>query len=189
MRIAISGAQSTGKTTLAKDLAEMIPNARVEPEPFRVLRDRLGLVSGHDSMTPEQELALIEHSGRRMQALRGGETVVYDRCALDALAHALVAEERGNPAFTSEWIETLREATRIATGALTLLVVVPVSRNVPLLDDGVRSTDADYQGAVDRVIRRLGSDFPRVLEVDGDRQDRVDRILASIDPDLRYGRR
>lgn len=139
-------------------------------------------------MTPEQEIALIEHSGRRMQALRAGETVVYDRCGLDALAHALVAADMGNPAFTSEWLRTLEEATNTAMKPLTLLVVVPVSDDLPLEDDGVRSTDLTYQKAVDQRIRSLASEFPRVMEVNGTRAERVSRILDRVDPEGRYGR-
>jgi predicted kinase len=163
MRIAISGTQSTGKTTLAGDLAGVLPNTRVEPEPFRVLQNRLGLVSGADSMTPEQELALIRHAGSRLSALRAGETVVFDRCALDALAHAVVAAESGNPAFT-----------------------VPLEDDLALIDDGVRSTDGAYQAAVDRTIRSLAGDLPNVLEVRGSRTERVRRILLEIDPNGDY---
>lgn len=188
MRIAISGTQSTGKTTLAEDLASAIPNARVEPEPFRVLRDRLGLVSGADSMTPEQELALIRHSAGRLQARRGGETIVYDRCALDALAHALVASEAGNPAFTPEWLDRLRREALPALEPLDLLVVVPLEADLDLIDDGVRSTDAGYRGAVDRMIRDLARSHPGRLEVSGSRTERIERILEAIDATPRGSR-
>jgi nicotinamide riboside kinase len=182
MRIAISGTQSTGKTTLAGDLAEALPNTRMEPEPFRVLRDQLGLISGADSMTPEQELALIKHSQSRMQALRAGETVIFDRCALDALAHAEVAADAGNPAFTPEWLQRLEEEARIGLSGLTLLVVVPLSAELALEDDGVRSTDQAYQQAVDLKIRSLGAKQPETLEVRGSREERVRQVLDRVDP-------
>jgi nicotinamide riboside kinase len=186
MRIAISGTQSTGKTTLAGDLAGVLPNTRVEPEPFRVLQNRLGLVSGADSMTPEQELALIRHAGSRLSALRAGETVVFDRCALDALAHAVVAAESGNPAFTEAWLARLRSEAIPALNPLDLLVIVPLEDDLALIDDGVRSTDGAYQAAVDRTIRSLAGDLPNVLEVRGSRTERVRRILLEIDPNGDY---
>ena len=186
MRIAISGPQSTGKPTLAGELAGSIPNARMEPEPFRVLKDRLGLVSGADSMTPEQELALIEHSQDRMNALRAGETVIFDRCALDALAHARVAAETGNPAFTADWINRLNSAAMSALRPLDLIVVVPLSEDLPLVEDGVRSTNPGYRKAVDEMIRRLAGGFPNVLEVGGDTGERVKDILGRVDPNGLY---
>ena len=181
MRIAISGAQSTGKTTLAADLAAAIPNTRLEPEPFRVLRESLGLISGPETMTPEQELALIRHSHERLRDAHEGETVVYDRCALDALAHAIVGSERGNPAFTPEWISQLQQETVEALKPLTLLVVVPLTDELQLEDDGVRSLDAEYRAEVDAVIRKLGALHAGTIEVTGTREQRVGRILAALD--------
>jgi nicotinamide riboside kinase len=181
MRITISGTQSTGKTTLANDLAEVVPNARVEPEPFRVLQKRLGLVSGLESMTPGQELELILHNQRRLQALRAGETVFYDRCALDALAHALVARDGGNGAFSTEWIERLRTETNIAMQSVDLVIVVSLEEGMSLEADGVRSTDAAYRVAVDEVIERLASTEKNTLFVQGDRTERVRRVLHSLE--------
>ncbi len=138
-------------------------------------------------MTPEQELALIQHASSRLNALRAGETVVFDRCALDALAHAVVAAESGNPAFTTSWIDRLRSEAMPALGSLDLLVVVPLEDDLTLIDDGVRSTDAAYRAAVDRTIRSLAAEFPNVLEVRGSRNERVRRILLEIDPHGDYG--
>lgn len=180
MRITISGAQSTGKTTLAHDLASQLPNSRVEPEPFRVLRASLGLVSGVDSMTPEQELALIEHNQRRLGAVRAGELALFDRCALDALAHAIVAHEQGNPAFSAEWLERLRQATDETMQAVDRIILVPVTSTTPLHADGVRSTDVGYRDFVDQAMHRITAEDPRLLIVTGDRSARVEQILDQL---------
>ena len=137
-------------------------------------------------MTPEQELALIQHSQDRMNALRAGETAVFDRCALDALAHARVAAEAGNPAFTPDWIDRLNSAAMTALRPLTLLVVVPLSEDLPLVEDGVRSTNPEYRKAVDEMIRRLAGGLPEVLEVRGGTDERVGQILGRVDPNGLY---
>ena len=182
MRITISGAQSTGKTTLANDLAEAIPNARVEPEPFRVLRERLGLVSGLDSMTPEQEFELILHNQRRLGALRAGETVVFDRCALDALAHAMVAHVQGNPAFTSEWMARLAEETKKAMHPVDVIIFVPCEEGMLIEADGVRSTDLAYRDSVNEAMQELIAQQKEahVLVVQGDRRSRVDQVISAL---------
>ena len=157
--------------------------------PFRVLKNRLGLVSGADFMTPEQELALIRHASSRLSAFRAGETIIYDRCALDALAHAVVAAESGNRAFTEAWMQQLRSEAMAALSPLDLLVVVPLEEGLELVDDGVRSTDGAYRAAVDRTIRALADDLSiNVLEVRGSRSERVRRILLEIDPHGDYTR-
>jgi nicotinamide riboside kinase len=180
MRLVIVGAQSTGKSTLAADLAERLPSSRVEPEPFRVLRKQLELISGADTMTPEQELALIEHNQRRLAAVRGQENVVYDRCALDALAHACVARDLGNHAFTNEWIKRLETETSKALAVVDVLVLVRIGSDLPLIDDGVRSTDEPYRKRVDEKITSLAREHPGFMEVKGTRQERVDALTKGL---------
>ena len=181
MRIAISGAQSTGKTTLAHALVEVLENSRVEPEPFRVLRSQLKLVSGPQTMSPQQELALIEHNQRRLTALRAAETVVFDRCALDALAHARVAQNSGNRAFTEEWLTTLGQKTQQALAVVDLLVVVRIDPEIPLALDGVRSTDESYRRLVDEQIAQISHEHPNAHEVRGSTQERVEQIRTLVD--------
>ena len=181
MRIALSGAQSTGKTTLAHDLVEVLDHSRVEPEPFRVLRDQLKLVSGAHTMTPEQELALIEHNRRRLTALRAGETVLFDRCALDALAHAEVARASGNLEFTDEWLARLRTETELALGGIELLLVIRIDSNVPLAIDGVRSTDEGYRAEVDRKIAELARGHRNAHEIIGTQSQRIERVRQLVE--------
>ena len=181
MRIAISGAQSTGKTTLAHALVEVLEHSRVEPEPFRVLRAQLKLVSGAHTMGPAEELALIEHNQRRLGALRAAETVVFDRCALDALAHARVARASGNPEFTEEWLEQLTARTRQVLGVIDLLVVVRTTPEVPLAEDGVRSTDEAYRELVDREIANIAREHRNAHEVGGSTPERVERIRELVE--------
>ena len=180
MRLVIVGAQSTGKSTLAADLVERLPSARLEPEPFRVLRSTLGLVSGADTMTPEHELALIEYNQRRLGAVRGQENVVYDRCALDALAHARVARTLGNEAFTSDWIKRLETETDKALAVVDVVVLVRIGTDLPLMDDGVRSTDESYRRRVDEEITTLAMKYAGFIEAKGDRQERVHNLAREL---------
>ena len=119
--------------------------------------------------------------------MRAGETVFYDRCALDALAHAVVAHEGGNQAFTSDWMEELRNETEDTMKMLDLVVVVPLGNELPLESDGVRSTDEAYRQAVDEAIQRLGATTGNTLLVSGTREDRVRQVLQALEPGDRSG--
>ena len=180
MRLVLVGAQSTGKSTLAADLAARVPSSRVEPEPFRVLRSQLKLISGADTMTPEQELALIEHNQKRLAAVRGQENVIYDRCALDALAHACVARDLGNASFTPEWIKRLETETNKALAVVDVVVLIRIGSDLPLMDDGVRSTDEAYRRQVDEKITSLARKHPGFMEVKGTRQERVQTLMEGL---------
>ena len=67
-------------------------------------------------------------------------------------------------------------------------MVVPLEADLDLIDDGVRSTDAGYRGAVDRMIRDLARTHPGRLEVSGSRTERIERILEAIDATPRGSR-
>lgn len=181
MRITISGAQSTGKTTLAHALTGVLDHSRVEPEPFRVLKDRLKLISGAHTMTPQQELALVKHNQGRLTAFRAGETVLFDRCALDALAHAEVARASGNPEFTQPWLDRLRVEANLALSKIELLLVVRIDPEVPLAPDGVRSTDAEYRLLVDQKIAELAEAYPNAHEIRGAQSERISRVCALVE--------
>ena len=202
MLIAVSGAQSVGKSTLVADLAAAFlarqdeqnytGACRVEGEPFRALKDSLGLVSGAQLMSPEDELALIEYHSQRLTACCESSTreavVVFDRCGVDALAHSIVAQAAGNAAFTSAWVARIEAACLDALTRIDLLVVVPVEDRVPLVSDGVRSTDRPYQLAVDAAIGEWSSSHCTAAGVElmrctGARDERVAQVMNAIDQD------
>ena len=131
-------------------------------------------------MTPEHELALIEYNQRRLRAVRGQENVIYDRCALDALAHARVARTLGNRAFTDDWISRLETETDKALALVDVVVLVRVGADLPLMDDGVRSTDERYRDQVDQEITRLAMKHSGFTEAKGNRQERVRNLTREL---------
>ena len=114
-------------------------------------------------MGPEEEHALIEHNLKRLGALRAAETVVFDRCALDALAHARVAKASGNQAFTADWLDLLARKTRQALSVVDLLVVVRIDPQIPLAEDGIRSNDEVYREQVDREIAGIAREIMSIV--------------------------
>ena len=112
--------------------------------------------------------------------MRGQENVVYDRCALDALAHARVARTLGNEAFTSDWIKRLETETDKALAVVDVVVLVRIGTDLPLMDDGIRSTDESYRRRVDEEIATLAMKHADFIEAKGDRQERVHNLVREL---------
>lgn len=154
-RICVTGPESTGKTTLARQLAEL---ARTEwvPEASRIYAERVGreLLASDVSPIAREHLALADPAAERARARGGGlvldtdlvSTVVYARHYYDTV-----------PA----WIERAERARR---ADLYLLCDV----DVPWIADGVRDRPTDREAMFDLFRRALERRRASVIVVRGD---------------------
>lgn len=154
-RICVTGPESTGKTTLARQLAEL---ARTEwvPEASRIYAERVGreLLASDVSPIAREHLALADPAAERARARDGGlvldtdlvSTVVYARHYYDTV-----------PA----WIERAERARR---ADLYLLCDV----DVPWIPDGVRDRPTDREAMFELFRRALVRRRANVLVVRGD---------------------
>ena len=61
-----------------------------------------------------------------------------------------------------------------------VLVLVRISEDLPLMDDGVRSTDEPYRERVDEKITALARRHPGFREAKGTREERVQALLEGL---------
>lgn len=142
MRIAITGAQGVGKTTLARQIKEVYPDFEILPEAARLAQE-----AGHNldhGATVETELWLI---AKQIELESASEKWVADRCGIDLLAyiHHLFSQEKS---LIGHAVEMLTPRFK----HYDLVLYLP-SGEFPIEDDGVRTTDMKFQQAVDQRIR------------------------------------
>ena len=174
MRIALSGAHRTGKTTLSRHLCRRLPGYTAVEEPYRLLEDE-GHVFAEMPTVEDFELQLE----RSIEALRdAAPDRIFDRCPLDLLAYSICHDDAS--AFDpAHWLTPVTEAV----ARLDLVVFVAVER-----PDRIDVSDDDYPGLrrrVDRTLREMivvdpwgfGLDF---IEVAGPERRRVAQVLRAI---------
>lgn len=175
MKIAISGAHLTGKTTLARELASRLKGYSLMEEPYYEL-----LEQGHEFAEfpgiEDFELQLDESVN---QIINSGENTIFDRCPLDFLSY--IESHRDSKFFD---IEDLEEKIDEAMDRLDLVVFVPVEN--PDIIDSSQSEYPELRDEVDSGIRNLIYDYElksgfKAIEVSGDINSRLNRILALID--------
>jgi predicted ATPase len=170
MRIAISGAHGTGKSTLLELLVERLPEYAVVEEPYQLLLD-----DGHDfSDQPEAE-DFVAQLARSIEALEEPATdVIFDRCPADFIAYltALGAD-------AAEWLPQARAALQ----TLDLIVFVPIETpdRIALAEE----EDLRLRRKVDRALQELLLDDELeagidVLVVTGSPEARVDTVLQRV---------
>lgn len=174
MRIAVSGAHRTGKTTLIDELIDSLPAfSRVE-EPYYLLEEE-GHAFAEAPCLEEFELQL-ERSIQSIEQSRGD--CVFDRCPADLVAYLLVHEDSAGFRL-DRWLPRVQEALR----RLDLVIFVPIEepdRVFPVDSDcGClrRRVDVEIQGIV--VEDRWSLGVP-ALEVTGSVGERARRALAHL---------
>ncbi|HWJ43885.1 MAG: ATP-binding protein [Gemmatimonadaceae bacterium] len=138
VRICVTGPESTGKTTLARRLAELLRTAWV-PEASRVYAERVGrpLVASDVSPIAREHIALAD-AGAATARDRVAPALILDTDLLSTIVYARHYYDAVPP-----WIE---EAERARRADLYLLCDV----DVPWIADGVRDRPTGRGAMFDR---------------------------------------
>jgi nicotinamide riboside kinase len=171
MRIAITGAQGVGKTTLASQINKNYPDFKILPEAARLAKE-----AGYNldqTATTETELWLI---AKQIELENVEGKWVADRCGIDLLAyiHYLFS---GEPALIEFAAKTL--APRFSNYDLVLYLP---GGQFAIEDDGVRITDIKFQRDVDRHVRNILEKHKiPFIEVVGSPEERLAKIKNLIE--------
>ena len=172
MRIALTGAHATGKSTLATELARALPGYRVIEEPYHQLEAEGYAFAA--APTLEDFECQLERSLRSVAEERG--PVIFDRSPADFVAYLLAHRDDRRAAAAWEFA-----AVAAAIGTLDLLVFVPIEQ-----PDRIAAPEARrLRRRVDAMLRAgLAADEwgfgTTVIEVSGSSMERVARVLASL---------
>jgi len=172
MRIGLTGAQSVGKTTLAKALGETdyFKDHVVQTERSKYLSN-LGIPLNTDSTLRGQFIFLAERASELLQ-----NNIITDRTIWDVCAFTLSAKS------ILEW-----EKRDFVVAAMNLKqhydYVVYVSPNgIKMEDNGIRETDMIYRNKIDTVIQMLLNEYTptNLITVSGSTEERITTIISNI---------
>ena len=172
MRIAVSGAHRTGKTTLIEKLSRALPTYIVVDEPYYLLEEE-----GHEfpEMPSLEDFEL--QLERSIQCVDDSEDdQLFDRCPADMLAY-LIAHPDADGGEVDPWLPRARRAMQ----RLDLVVFVPVEE-----PDRITVSDPEeneLRRQVDEELRDMilddRYDFGvEAIEVTGNARERARQVLA-----------
>lgn len=174
MRIAISGAHRTGKTTLVNELHRALPTYVVVEEPYHLLEEE-----GHDfPETPSLEDFELQLE-RSIELLGDGEVdQLFDRCPADFLAY-LISHQDSHGFDPRGWLPRVRGAMQ----RLDLIVFVPVE--VPDRFSPSEVEESELRRRVDEALREIVLEDRwgfgvEALEVAGTARERARQVLAYV---------
>lgn len=172
MKIGLCGTVSVGKTTLIKALAELeqFKDYHVATERSKYLRDQ-GISLNDDSTVKGQFVFAAERSLELMRDDLLTDRTIYDVSAFTISAKSISWNDK---ALLVEAFLTLRNEYD--------LIVYISPEGVEIEDNGVRTTDAEYRGKIDKVLVDMLKQFPpkKLITVKGTTEERIEAIISQL---------
>lgn len=163
MRIAISGAANTGKSTLIPYLLRRWPNYVSPTKTYRDVIKEKGLE--HSSKTSEEsQLIILDFLMKQQEEYKKGSNVFFDRCTLDNLAYTMQANaaNRISDEVTAATISLVRESLK----NLDIIFWIPFNPSIQVVDDGLRDANEDYIIETNSIFEQLYEHYTENIEDD-----------------------
>lgn len=163
MRIAFSGTQNTGKSTLVSAFLRKWPMYGTPVKTYRDVIKEHKLE--HSSNTNEEtQLLILDWMMKTQESMSKTEKIVYDRCTWDNLVYTLVANsyDQISDEVTAATISLVRESMK----HLDIIFWLPFDDSIKIVDDGVRDTNIEHIKEVDGVFAQLYDHYADNLETD-----------------------
>lgn len=163
MRIAISGASNSGKTTLINAFLRRWPMYGTPMKSYRELIKEHEL--NHSSKTSEETQLLILDSMMKIQEqYKSTDNIILDRCTWDNLAYTLVANsyEQVSDEVTAASISFVKESMK----NIDIIFWLEYDSDIKILDNGMRDSNLDYIKEVNGVFSQLYDHYIDNLEAD-----------------------
>jgi AAA domain len=183
MRIAFTGTQSTGKSTIIGWFTGY-------PDSYELIR-KVGRSVIADGLPLGKRASVSAYSlyvARQLKLEvnfdpRHGRHLISDRCLVDVLAHARVNEAIAVQEYPPHFIESLKEITRFSLLQYDVVAYFPIE--FAQEDDGVREPDEDYRHRVASEMELILEELElRTVTVTGTRDHRLQQILdLGVAPD------
>jgi len=172
MKIGLCGTVSVGKTTLIKALAELeqFKDYHVATERSKYLRDQ-GISLNDDSTVKGQFVFAAERSLELMRDNLLTDRTIYDVSAFTISAKSISWNDK---ALLVEAFLTLRHEYD--------LIVYISPEGVDIEDNGVRTTDTEYRGKIDKVLVDMLKQFPpkKLIRISGSTEERINTIISQL---------
>lgn len=195
MRIAVSGSHSLGKSTVVNDWVAAHPHFTREEEPYRALglHGPYEILFRDESTRLHNGIQLYYNIGRVHRYASTADDVIFDRAPVDYLAYSQYTADGGCTDIDDEFVLSMVPAVVESLDRLDILAFVPRSDEWPveMESDGIRPTDYAYRDAVDEVFKQIyregryevmgGEHPPRLVELVGSREQRIEQLRRAID--------
>ena len=152
MRIALTGAQGTGKTTLMNELkrGSFLPHYTFYDEVVRNLVKRTGISINRKADDYSQTAITNEQVRLASETTFNTPNAFFDRCIVDS--HAFTVFDYKNGQISEKVYMYSREMLKMVFTYFPYDMVIYIPPKIQLVEDGVRDTDIRYRNKIDQLM-------------------------------------
>ena len=201
MRIAISGTACQGKSTLIKDFLEQWPNYTTLDKSYRDIITEKDL-SHSSSTNKDTQWAILNFMIDEFQKTSKNDKIIFDRCPLDNIVYSIWSEAKKDSDVDEEFIKKCMPLVRESLRFLDIIFFTPITKvaSVELVEGDLRDTNKEYIEEIDNIFKAVHRDYmnnqkstffveddrPAIIEVFGNRKERIELIKLYLDNDGDY---
>ena len=197
MRIAISGAQNTGKSTLVRSFLHTWTNYS---KPKSTYREKLKAdnIQHSSKTTPSTQKMILDSMVDQMLQTKVDDNIIYDRCPLDVLAYTIWSSEKGKDGFDDGFITDQINIVRESMRFIDIVFLCKYNRKLDPVEDGQRDTNKTHIVEIDNIFESIfqqytqnldadiffpKDDSPCVIKLPHTQQERIDIIQEYVTPE------
>lgn len=194
MRIAITGPQNSGKSTLIEEFLKEWPMYKRPTKTYRdIIKEKDLPLNKQGTKESQKEIlnALVDEA--QFAAASEDRFVVFDRCVVDNIAYSLWHYAKETPGFDAEFIIDSKTIAAFALKHLDIVFYVPARKEIPIVSRENRDTDETFREEIDNILdsmiasyeQNTGAFFPRedcpaVIRLDGPPDMRLPQMKLYI---------
>ena len=155
MRIALSGAQGTGKTTLINELknSSSLPHYTFYDEVVRNLVKRTGISINREADDYSQTAITNEQVRLASETTFNTPNAFFDRCIVDS--HAFTIFDYVREQISKKVYMYSSEMLKMVFTYFPYDMVIYIPPKIQLVEDGVRDTDVQYRNRIDKLMTNV----------------------------------
>ncbi|MBR3602249.1 MAG: ATP-binding protein [Lachnospiraceae bacterium] len=182
MKIAFTGTHCTGKTTLLKDIEEILADKLKIHSVTEVARKIIekGYPLNMDATVESYIHYINDQLNEENKLMQECDIFISDRTLLDPVAYAMVNSKLPRPYISEYFIEMMKNIWLLEKDRYDLYVYFPIE--FALQYDGVRPEDEKYRRDIDALILSLLEQFQiNYIKISGDRSERKKQLCDVIE--------
>jgi len=197
MRLSLTGAANTGKTSLLKSFLHTWKTYKTPEKTYRDIIEEKQLEHSSKTTT-ETQTEILNFITDQQLTKTVDDDIIYDRCTLDVLAYTIWAHEKGIEGFDTAFVNTQIKLVKESMRALDIIFICKFNESMSVEDDGKREANREYIVEINNIVESLyqqykqnidsdiffpKDDSPCLIKLPDSMQQRVDLIAEYVAPD------
>lgn len=199
MKIAVIGAQNTGKTTFIEDFIKQWPMYNRCSKPYYTTLVKEKGITLNESGSEESQEAIMNSLIDQVMPGTKRDNIIYDRSVLDNLMYTLWMNGKGvvSDEFVKKCIPIIKESLTF----YDILFFLPITKHspIPIEEKDHRSNSQEFRSEADNIMKALVFQYnqgnktyfpfdtklgcPAIVEIFGNREERIELAKMYIQPD------